>query len=577
MRPTRPPRQSPHELAPFPNPLGGADRHPCPPHNGCLRMKRFAALFTALETTTKTSEKTAALARYFRTAPEADRVWTIALLSGRRPKRVVNATELRTWAAHAADVPLWLFEESYAVAGDLAETIAHLLPRAETESDPTLDATLRALIALTGRPEAERRSFVAASWAGLGQEERFLFNKLLTGGFRMGVSRGLMTRALAQATGVDDAVMAHRLMGDWDPARTRFSDLTQGGGSEGAARPYPFALASPLEAEPDSLGPPEDWLAEWKWDGIRGQIIARSGAFAIWSRGEDLITDRFPEFAPLQDHLPPGTVLDGEIVAWGGTAPLPFADLQKRIGRKTVPKKLLTQAPGHFLAYDLLEENGLDLREAPLSQRRARLVALLDTLPEGLPMSASPVAHGDWAGLAATRALARDRMAEGLMLKRLSSPYHTGRKRGDWWKWKLDPFSVDAVMLYAQSGHGRRANLFTDFTFAVRDGNDLVPFAKAYSGLTDAEFAQITRWVGKHTVERFGPVRRVVPELVFEIGFEGIQTSPRHKSGIALRFPRMLRWRKDKVVTDINTLSDLQAVLRLVTGPGALPADPQDI
>ncbi|MFN3721773.1 MAG: ATP-dependent DNA ligase [Paracoccaceae bacterium] len=536
-------------------------------------MKRFAALFNALEATTKTGEKTSALATYFRTAPEADRVWTIALLSGRRPKRLVNATELRSWAAEAAGVPLWLFEESYAIAGDLAETIAHLLPRAKAETDPTLDATLRRLIALNGRPEAERHAFVTTTWAGLGPDERFLFNKLMTGGFRMGVSRGLMTRALAQATGVDEAVMAHRLMGDWDPARTLFADLTQEGGSEGAARPYPFALASPLEAEPDSLGPASDWLAEWKWDGIRGQIIARPGAFAIWSRGEDLITDRFPEFSALQDHLPPGTVLDGEIVAWAGNIPLPFADLQKRLGRKTVPKKLLAEAPGHFLAYDLLEDNGEDLRAAPLFDRRARLAAILAALPGGLPLSSSPAVIGDWADLAAARAVARAHLAEGLMLKRLTSPYHTGRKRGDWWKWKLDPFSVDAVMLYAQSGHGRRANLFSDFTFAVRDGNDLVPFTKAYSGLTDAEFAEITRWVGKHTVERFGPVRRVQPELVFEIGFEGIQASPRHKSGIALRFPRMLRWRRDKGVDEIDTLEGLRNLLRQVSGPGALPAE----
>ncbi|MDO8882897.1 ATP-dependent DNA ligase [Pseudotabrizicola sp.] len=550
-------------------------------------MKRFAALFTALESTPKTGEKTAALTEYFRTAPEPDRVWTIALLSGRRPKRAVNATELRLWAAQAANVPLWLFEESYAVAGDLAETIAHLLPPATTTAAPSLESKVRALIALTGRAETERREFVLAAWRTLGSDERFLFNKLLTGGFRMGVSRGLMTRALAQATGVDNAVMAHRLMGDWDPAHTLFGDLTQDGGAETAARPYPFALASPLESGPDSLGEPDEYLAEWKWDGIRGQIIARTGAFAIWSRGEDLITDRFPEFAPLQDHLPPGTVLDGEIVAWGGTAPLPFADLQKRIGRKTVPRKLLAEAPAYFLAYDLLEDGGTDLRDAPLSHRRTRLEAVLTALPPGLPLSASPVTTGDWTQLANLRASARAQMAEGLMLKRLAAPYHTGRKRGDWWKWKLDPFTVDAVMIYAQSGHGRRANLFSDFTFALRDGNDLVPFTKAYSGLTDAEFAEITRWVGKHTLERFGPVRRVTPELVFEIGFEGIQASPRHKSGIALRFPRILRWRRDKGVAEIDTLDGLRDLLRQVSEAGALPAeglktgalppDPQDI
>lgn len=540
-------------------------------------MKRFAALFNALDATTKTGEKTAALVAYFQTAPETDRVWTIALLSGRRPKRAVNATELRTWAAEAAGIPLWLFEESYAVAGDLAETIARLLPPPATNEDPGLDATLRGLIALTGRPEPHRRAHVRAAWASFGADERFIFNKLLTGGFRMGVSQGLMTRALAQATGVDDTVMAHRLMGDWDPARTRFATLTRDGGSEGAARPYPFALASPLEAETTSLGPAEDWLAEWKWDGIRGQIINRAGAFAVWSRGEDLITDRFPEFAALQDHLPQGTVIDAEIVAWKDAAPLPFADLQKRLGRKSVPKQLLKAAPAHLLAYDLLEDAGRDLRDQPLSHRRARLEALVDALPGGLPLSASPVVTGDWDERAGMRATARDRMAEGLMLKRLSSSYHAGRKRGDWWKWKLDPYSVDAVMIYAQAGHGRRANLYSDFTFAVRDGADLVPFAKAYSGLTDAEFAEITRWVGQHTLERFGPVRRVKPDLVFEIGFEGIQQSPRHKSGIALRFPRMLRWRRDKSVADIDTLEGLRALLHPTAKPGAWPAAPQDI
>ena len=539
-------------------------------------MKRFAALFNALDSTTKTGEKIAALTDYLRSAPEADRVWTIALLTGRRPKRAVTTAELRIWAAEIADIPLWLFEESYAVAGDLAETIAHVLPVADRQSDQTLDDTLRALIALTGQPEAERRGFVTQTWRAFAPDERFLFNKLLTGGFRMGVSAGLMTRALAQVTGVDEAEMAHRLMGNWDPARTRYSTLTQEGGAGGAAGPYPFALASPLDDQPEDLGLAEDWLAEWKWDGIRGQIVARPGAFAIWSRGEDLITDRFPEFAPLQDHLPPGTVLDGEIVAWAGTAPLPFADLQKRIGRKTVPRKLLAEAPARFLAYDILEADGEDLREAPLSHRRLRLETLLAGLPPGLPLSVSAVVGGSWQDRSTARAEARERMAEGLMLKRLSSPYHTGRKRGDWWKWKLDPYSVDAVMIYAQSGHGRRANLFTDFTFALRDGTELVPFAKAYSGLTDAEFTEITRWVGKHTLERFGPVRRVVPELVFEIGFEGIQASPRHKSGIALRFPRMLRWRRDKPVTEIDTMDGLRALLQQVTAPGALPPDPQD-
>lgn len=525
-------------------------------------MIRFAALFAALDGTTRTSAKIAALTAYFQEAPDADRVQTIALLSGRRPKRAATATELRLWAAEAAGLPLWLFEESYHVVGDLAETIALVLPPPAAHSRASLSDTITALSALAGQTADTRRAAVLAIWDSLPTEERLLFNKLITGGFRMGVSRGLMTKALSAATGVDEATLAHRLMGDWRPETTRFADLVAGSDTPGA-QPYPFALASGLEGDPADLGPPEDWRAEWKWDGIRGQILHRPGHFALWSRGEELITDRFPEFAPLADFLPEGTVMDGEIIAMRAGKPLPFAALQTRIARKTLSKAHLTAAPAHLLAYDLLEEGGQDLRDQPFSLRRARLEALLAALPPGLAISAPPlIPIADWAGLAEIRAGARGQMAEGLMLKRAASPYFTGRKRGDWWKWKLDPYSVDAVMIYAQAGHGRRANLYTDYTFAVRDGDALVPFTKAYSGLTDAEFAAITQWVNRNTLERFGPVRRVPPDLVFEIGFEGIQASPRHKSGIALRFPRMLRWRQDKTAAEIDTLDSLTALLR---------------
>ena len=550
-------------------------------------MKTFAALFRALDETTATTTRLAALERYFRSAPEADRVWTVALLSGRRPRRAATTTELRQWAAEAAGVPDWLFGESYALAGDLAETIALILPPGRPSATaPGLADTLAALSRLAGQPTEARRAFVTEAWTGLAPDARFLFTKLLTGGFRMGVSRGLMTRALARATGQDEAQLAHRLMGDWDPAATGFADLVAGRGrqgQEGDARPYPFALASALEGGADTLGDAADWLAEWKWDGIRGQLVARPGAFALWSRGEELVTDRFPDLGPLRDALPAGTVLDGEVLAWepGATRPLPFAALQTRIGRKTVPKSLLRAAPARFLAYDLLEDGGEDLRALPLATRRARLEALVSALPAGLPLAASPLLAppllegADWDGLAALRATARDLGAEGLMLKRAASPYTGGRKRGDWWKWKLDPFTVDAVMIYAQGGHGRRAGLYTDFTFAVRDGDALVPFAKAYSGLTDAEFAEITAWVQAHTLERFGPVRRVPPELVFEIAFEGIQASPRHKSGIALRFPRIARWRQDKPVAEIDTLEALRGLLAAAGGPA--PRTPRDI
>ena len=526
-------------------------------------MRRFAELFAALDRTTKTGAKVAALADYFRDAREEDRLWTIALLSGRRPKRVVNATRLAEWAAEAAGLPLWLFEESYAMVGDLAETIALVLPSATQAEDMSLAAWIARLRALAPLEEPARKAAILDAWGRLDGEERLLFNKLITGGFRMGVSQGLMTRALAAATGLEEATLAHRLMGDWTPDTTTFDRLVHAPDPMAdLSRPYPFCLASPLEGEAAGLGPPADWIAEWKWDGIRGQLIRRGAAHFLWSRGEELVTDRFPELSSTLDFLPDGTVIDGEILAWEGAAPLPFSALQTRIGRKVLSKRILAAAPVTLLAYDLLEDRGRDIRTEPLTHRRGRLEELVAAIPEGVPLRLSPlIPFGDWADLPGVRATSRDAGAEGLMLKRLASPYTGGRRRGDWWKWKIDPMTVDAVMIYAQAGHGRRATLYTDFTFAVRDGNDLVPFTKAYSGLTDAEFRRITQWVRTHTLERFGPVRRVPPELVFEIAFEGIQASPRHRSGIALRFPRMLRWRHDKPVSEIDTLDTLRALL----------------
>jgi len=527
-------------------------------------MKDFAALFTAIDGTTRTNPKVAALAEYLATAPEPDRLWTVALFSGRRPKRAATTTELRRWAGEIAGLPDWLVEDSYAVVGDLAETLALLLPEGETDDgNATLADWLTRLAALPGRPEPDRRAAVEAAWSALGRTERFLFNKLITGGFRIGISRKLMTRALARSTGQGEADIALRLMGDWTPATTTWERLIHANDPEATgARPYPFALAHGLDSEAEALGPPEDWHAEWKWDGIRGQLILRHRQHHLWSRGEELMTDRFPEFARAVDFLPDGTVIDGEVLAWDGDTPMPFAALQKRIGRKTVPKKLLTEAPAMLYAYDLLEDGGTDIRALTFAERRTRLEEHLANQPEVAPLRLSPqIRFDNWETLAQTRLTARENRAEGLMLKRRDSPYATGRKRGDWWKWKLDPLSVDAVMIYAQAGHGRRANLFTDFTFAVWDGNALVPFTKAYSGLTDAEFGQITAWVRKNTLQRFGPVRQVTPAHVFEIAFEGIQASPRHKSGIALRFPRMARWRHDKKPEDAGTLAELRALL----------------
>ena len=525
-------------------------------------MKDFAALVTRVDQTTRTSAKTEALADYFARASDDDRLWTVALFSGRRPRRAITTTELREWAAERAGLPLWLVEESYPVVGDLAETIALILPPPTRGSDRSLADWIALLRGLRDMDAEARRAEVLAAWDALDAEGRFIFNKLLTGGWRIGVSQKLMTRALARVTGRTEAEMAHRLMGAWEPATTSWHALIE---AEDAAadlsRPYPFCLAHQLDDGPESLGPPEDWRAEWKWDGIRGQLILRDGQHFVWSRGEELMTDRFPELARARDFLPPGTVIDGEILAWRD-GPLPFNALQKRIGRKTVPAKLLKEAPVALAAYDLLEDAGHDIRALPFDARRARLARLLAELPPEAPLVLPPLVGVDnWDALAATRATARDHAAEGLMLKRADSPYHVGRKRGDWWKWKLDPLVIDAVMIYAQAGHGRRANLFTDFTFAVWKGDTLVPFTKAYSGLTDAEFRRITAWVRRNTQQRFGPVRQVTPSLVFEIAFEGLHESPRHKSGVALRFPRMSRWREDKPPEEAGTLDELKAML----------------
>ncbi|MEM8536262.1 MAG: ATP-dependent DNA ligase [Pseudomonadota bacterium] len=527
-------------------------------------MKDFATLFTRIDESTKTTVKTAALADYFQTATPEDKLWTIALFTGRRPKRTITATRLREWAAEVAGLPDWLFEESYSIVGDLAETIALVLPPPSTETDKPLTDWISAIRQLSAMEEPDRKAGILSAWDSLPHTERFLFTKLLTGGFRIGVSAKLITRALAQATGQPEAELTHKLMGNWTPDTATWNSLIEADDpTADLSRPYPFYLAYQLD-DLDDLGPPAAWNAERKWDGIRGQLIIRGGEHHLWSRGEDLMTDRFPELAQLRDYLPDGTVIDGEVLAFADETPLSFNALQKRIGRKTVPKKLLAEAPVIIMAYDLLEHGGDDIRQTPLTDRRTMLENLIAAVPAEAPIRLSAsVPFRTWDELAAAREESRALNAEGLMLKRLDSPYLSGRKRGDWWKWKVDPLTIDAVMIYAQAGHGRRANLFTDYTFAVRDGNELIPFTKAYSGLTDAEFREITSWVRKNTLQRFGPVRQVPPEHVFEIAFEGIQESPRHKSGVALRFPRMARWRRDKPVNEANTLDDLKEMLAI--------------
>lgn len=525
-------------------------------------MKQFADLFQQLDQTTKTNEKVRALAQYFEASSDPDKVWAIALLGGKRPKRTLSAARLREWAAWSAGIPEWLFEQSYHVVGDLAETIALLLPAPERNSDRTLDEWMRGMVSLREESDLVKQRFVFEAWNELNGTERFAFNKLITGGFRMGVSQKLMTRALARFLEEDESIVAHRLMGDWDPTKITFESLAvASSGDENQSRPYPFFLAYPLEEEPEELGSVSDWQIEHKWDGIRGQVISRGGELYIWSRGEELVTEKFPELSEFATCLPSGTVIDGEILAFSDGQPLNFQVLQTRIGRKNVTAKIQQQAPVAILAYDLLEWQGVDIREKPLRERRVQLEQVVHQANHDRLRLSPTVTLDSWSALRAERARAREVHSEGLMLKRSSSSYQVGRKRGGWWKWKVDPLTIDAVLIYAMRGHGRRANLYTDYTFAVWNGEVLVPFTKAYSGLTDSEFRQVDAFVKKNTLERFGPVRSVRPELVFEIAFEGIARSTRHKSGVALRFPRMHRWRTDKPVEEANTLEDLEKLL----------------
>src|SRR5258708_7055023 len=535
-------------------------------------MRLFAELFVLLGASTKTNDKLDALTDYFAGTGDRDKVWVIALFSGRKPKRTVNATQLQEWCREIMGLPQWLFEESYHTVGDLAETIALLLPEPEKPvsgpglplagpAAPEEDAAtgrdslsyyLEKLMEIGKEPEDVKKKFVLHCWQQMNRDERLVFNKLITGGFRIGISQKMIVNALAKTVGVSSSVIAHRISGNWDPSTHSFSALlSEEGAEKDISRPYPFYLAYALEDDVSALGSPDEWQAEWKWDGIRGELIQREDQLFVWSRGEELMTEKFPEYQALKDRLPAGTVLDGEIIGLGSRphapdpfVPLPFAALQTRIGRKNVTKKQLNEVPVGFIAYDLLEYEGVDWRDRPLYERRGQLEKIVQKADHPLLQLSPVIAFRDWEELTAVRLQSRERGSEGIMLKKKTSLYQVGRKRGDWWKWKIDPLVIDAVMIYAQKGHGRRSNLYTDYTFAVKDGDKLVTFTKAYSGLTDKELGEVDAFVKRNSLEKFGPVRTVKPELVFEIAFEGIAASGRHKSGVALRFPRINRWRK---------------------------------
>ncbi len=594
-------------------------------------MKHFAQLIKALDSTNKTTIKVQALADYFKIAGDTDKVWTIAILSHRRPPRPVNTTLLRTWASELSNIPLWLFEESYHIVGDLAETIALVIPSNPTSTEKSLTQFLEEMIALKKKPDDEKKSYLYDNWKVLDYYERFVFTKLITGSFRIGVSQKLMTRALAKATEIDEDILAYKLMGNWNPDQISFQELIlEENESDYLSKPYPFYLAYAIEGAIDDLGDVKDWSAEHKWDGIRSQVILRNDEIFVWSRGEELVTDKYPEFHKFIGVIPNGTVIDGEILPYPKGEIGTFNDLQKRIGRKTVSKNLLQKVPVILKAYDLLEWEGEDIRAMAFIERRKLLEQLFRSVTasassaktrgssdvaSGVPMASEPslrrsvnktagervsprsadtpnavkstsktsttfgedafdvplyisetIHFKSWEEAAKERERSREVHSEGLMLKRKDSPYLVGRKKGDWWKWKVDPLTIDAVLTYAMRGHGRRSNLFTDYTFALWQENEdgekeLVTFAKAYSGLTDAEFRKVDNWIKRNTLERFGPVRSVTPHHVFEIAFEGIALSKRHKSGVATRFPRILRWRQDKKIQEANTIQDLKDMI----------------
>ncbi|HQZ97258.1 MAG TPA: ATP-dependent DNA ligase [Pyrinomonadaceae bacterium] len=528
-------------------------------------MKLFTDLYVELDQTNKTNEKVEAMRFYFERACPHDAAWALYFLSGRKPRQIVPSKKLREWSLELSGIPEWLFMESRDTVGDSAETMALLLPNiAEMDDTPLHVLVEDQLLPLRSSDDETQKQAVTEAWSRMNYSQRLVYNKLITGAFRVGVSQLLVTRALSQVSELPTDVIAMRLMGEWTPSAIFFTELLNpelDTDETPIARPFPFHLAHQADFPIEDLGNVSDWQAEWKWDGIRAQVIKRADEVFIWSRGEDLMTERFPEIENAARDLPNGTVIDGEILPWLDGRVLPFTELQKRIGRKNLSAKILTELHVILQTYDLLEYEGRDIRTFDFKTRRELLEKTIAELASETIRLTDPVAAASWEDLAKIREQSRSLGVEGFMLKQRSSPYRVGRHRGDWWKWKIDPLTIDCVLIYAQKGSGKRSNLFTDYTFAVWKGDELVPFAKAYSGLTDAEIRKVDRFIRDNTVETFGPVRSVKPELVFELAFEAIQRSTRHKSGVAVRFPRISRWREDKTIKDADSLGTIHEML----------------
>lgn len=526
-------------------------------------MKIFATLIQALDSTNKTNQKLEAIRQFLHDADDSDKLYFLALFTGRRPKRPVSTTLLKMWALKVTGLPAWLFQESYAAVGDLGETISLILPSPTGYIDYPLTDWMSRIIDLAGSTEQQKELFVLHAWQNLPHQERFIFNKLLGGSFRVGVSSKSLINAIAAYYGLETNAVAHSIMGEWQIKDTNFESLVHGQYTDTSlSKPYPFCLAYPVQQIQETLTPIGDWQIEYKWDGIRGQVLKRSGEIFIWSRGEELVGAQFPELVDVFSRWDDDFVLDGEILGFSAGQVLNFTSLQRRLNRKVITKKTLEEVPVSMFLYDIIELGGNDLRAEPLEKRRAMLEELFNRY-QGDAVRLSPVLKPETLQHAhQLRNHAREMQAEGLMLKRKDSVYHSGRRKGDWWKWKIDPLTIDAVLIYAQKGSGRRSSQYTDYTFAIRDGEQLVTIAKAYSGLTDQEIQEVSRFVNKNAIEKFGPVRTVKPELVFEIAFEGIGWSARHKAGVALRFPRILRWRKDKTTADIDTLETVKMLIK---------------
>lgn len=524
-------------------------------------MRRFLELFETLDATTSTKAKVNALKSYFDQVPPDDAAWALFFLSGNRLKRVVSSRKISEWCLERVGLPDWLFDECYASVGDTAETVALLLPSTPIEQRPSLRLSEwmeKRILPLSKMEEGEQKRFVNQWWDELSGNEKFILNKILTGSFRVGVSALLTLRGLSLSLKVPTTDLALRLSGDWQPSAAFFESLPHKSSIQ-TLNPYPFYLASPLGTNFEALGNPEDWLAEWKWDGIRAQAIGREEGIAIWSRGHELISTAFPEIIEDLQHLPKGFALDGELIVYENGKVRPFADLQKRLGRKKVSSAIQKEYPVVMMLYDVLEWEGKDQRAIPLIERRELLQEIKKSLPERFIVSPA-LSFSEWADLSALREKAREERTEGLMLKKKISSYGVGRQRGSWWKYKVDPMQVDAVLIYAQPGSGQRSGQYTDYTFGVWVGEELVPVAKAYSGLSKEEIRELDYWIRRNTDEKFGPVRKVKPFHVFELAFEAIQLSKRHKAGVALRFPRIIRWRKDKPAKEADTLDNLKTL-----------------